>query len=143
MKAFFDLVKGHEYALLQSDAAKAGTAIEEGQWVVFDPVTSEFVPQVGKYDPATQGAIFPVYGGNKVRFDSQALGVVTVAMGKSFVGRTNKVAAVAIKKGDALTVLDGVITKAALTGAEITPATAIIGWCTKANTDGIIEFARA
>ena len=31
MKAFFDLVKGHEYALLQSDAAKAGTAIEEGQ----------------------------------------------------------------------------------------------------------------
>lgn len=141
--SFFDITKGHAYSIMESQPVKAGAVIEEGEWAVYDPTTSEFVKQAGVYDPATQGAAFPIYGGNKVRYDSQALGVVTAVFGTSYIGRTDKVAAVAIKKGDALTVTDGILTKATLTGGTITPATAIVGWCTKANTDGVIEFARA
>ena len=134
-----DLTHGHDSALLKSVAVSATTIVEEGEWIVIDAATGKGVKQVGAYDPVTQGAVYQVYGGNKVRFDSKALGVVTACLGKGYVGTTDKVEAVTIKNGDFLTVKDGVLTKAT---AGTTADLAIVASCTKTPVGGVIEFTR-
>lgn len=134
-----DLTHGHDSALLKSVAVATTAVVDEGEWIMIDAASGKAVKQTGTYDPATQGAIYQVYGGNKVRFDSKALGVVTACLGKGYVGTTDKVEAVTIKSGDMLTVKDGMLTKATV---GTTPDLAVVGSCTKTPVGGIIEFTR-
>jgi hypothetical protein len=131
----FNIIKGQESsALLQSFKYAAGQVLEEGDWVVFndDGTVSK---QAGAYDGAKRA--YPVWGGNKVRFDSKQLGVVTICMG-TFYAETSKIAAVAFKPGDRLTLLDGVLTVAAAGDT----AKVIVGDAMTANVSGVIEFVR-
>ena len=132
----FNILSGYETANIKSYAFKPGDVIKDGDWVVFDTATGKLVKQVCVYDPATQGVAFPVFGGNDVRFDSKFMGNVSCITATSFVGETDVLKAVTINIGDMLTIEDGAITKA-------TANVGIIGYCTKPNTNGVIEFVRA
>ena len=132
----FNILSGYETANVKSYAFKQGEVIKDGEWVVFDKAVGKLVKQVGVYDPATQGVAFPVFGGNDVRFDSKFMGNVSVITATSFAGETDVIAATTIGIGDMLTIEDGKITKAASN-------VGIIGYCTKPNTNGVIEFVRA
>lgn len=132
----FNIHSGYETANIKSYPFKQGEVIKDGEWVVFDKASGKLVKQAGKYDPVTQGVVFPVFGGNDVRFDSKAMGNVSVATATSFAGETDVVQAVTIGVGDMLTIEDGKLTKA-------DAAVGIVGYCTKPNTNGVLEFVRA
>ena len=140
----FNILYAQESAVRKSIPFKTGETITEGAWVVFDSGTGKLKVQAGAYDVLTEGAAFPVYGGNVTRLDSKEMGVVTVCLGRSFVAETDQVQAVSINIGDPLTILDGKLTK-----ADLTPTTGnaahqdIVGYCTKPPTNGVIEFTRA
>jgi hypothetical protein len=137
----FNLLSGYETANIKSYAFKTGEVIKDGEWVVFDTATGKLKKQVGAYDPITQGLVMPVFGGNDVRFDSKFMGAVSCVTSTSFSGETDVVQAVTINPGDALTILDGKLTKA--TVAETTVVGTIVGYATRPNTNGVIEFIRA
>lgn len=140
---FFNILTGYESGFIKSYAFKAGEVIADGNWVVFDKVSGGLVKQTGALTVA-QGLAFPVFGGNSVRFDSKELGVVSCITSKSFVGETDAVQAVTINVGDALTLLDGLLTKADTTGATtaVSPLV-VVGYATKPSINGVVEFARA
>lgn len=138
-----DFKYGHSSALVASLPVDTGAVISDGAWVVLT-TTGTAKNQVGAYDAATQGVAFQVYGGNEVRFDTQALKVVSVALGRSYVGITDKFAKVTINPGDPLTLQDGIITKATLTGTGATPVTGIIGYAISSNANGTsLTFTKA
>jgi len=139
-----DFKYGHASALVGSLPVDTGVVIVDGQWTVFDTTTGKLKKQSGAYDAATQGVALQAYGGNDVRFDTQALKVVSVALGKSYVGVTDQFASVTINPGDPLTLQDGVITKATLTGTGAVASTAVIGYALSANaTGGSLTFTKA
>lgn len=133
----FNILLGHAggSACLHSFPYKDGEQLVEGTWVVFDKTTGTLVKQTGAYDELAQGALYIVYGGNTTRLDSKLMKHVTVAMGTSFYGETDQVAAVAIPIGSALTVKDGVLAPAA-------DKDFVVGYAGTANTSGKIEFSR-
>lgn len=128
-----NILYGHDSALLKSFSVGTGQSIDDGDWVSFNASTGKLEKITGTYDGTV--AAFPVYGGNKVRFDAQALGVVTVCMGKSFAAETDKVASATIVPGDALSIISGVVTKA--------NSTFVIGYALSSNTAGSVSFTRA
>ncbi|MDD2231247.1 MAG: hypothetical protein PHY48_17830 [Candidatus Cloacimonetes bacterium] len=134
----FNISSGYETGNIKSYQTEPGAVIKSGTWVVFSKTSGKLIPQVGLYDPAVQGITFPVFGGNDVRFDSKAMGVVSCVTASSFAGETDEVAAVTIVPGDFLTVQDGQLTKANLATAS---AFSIVGSATSA-VNGVVEFIR-
>lgn len=131
-----NILSGYETANIRSLPYKAAETIADGNWVVFDGSTGKVIKQTGTYSAATAGKAFVVMGGNDVRFDSKNMGVVSVVTAKSFVGETDKFAAVTINAGDPLTVSDGVLAKAA-TGNTV------VAYAISDNTSGVLQFVGA
>lgn len=107
-----NILSGYETANVKSLPFKANEVLADGEWAVFDSVTHKLKKQSSTYDAATDGKAFVVFGGNDVRFDSKQMSALSVITATSFVGETDKFAAVTINAGDPLTVADGVLTKA-------------------------------
>ena len=107
-----NILSGYETANVKSLPYKTGETLADGEWAVFDSVTHKLKKQASAYAAATDGKVFVVFGGNDVRFDSKAMSALSVVTAKSFVGETDKFAAVTIHAGDPLTVANGVLTKA-------------------------------
>ena len=139
----FNIISGYESGIVKSFDFKTGEVVKDGEWVVFDQATGKLAKQVGAYAPATQGVTFPVFGGNDVRFDSKQMGALSCVTSKAFYGETDMVQPVTINVGDALTLLDGKLTKAVLTGTDAVSALAVVGYATKPSINGVIEFVRA
>ena len=129
----FNIIDGRAHsALLKSYPTVPGEVIKEGEWVVFnnDGTVSK---QVGAYDGAKKA--FVVIGGNDRRFDSKALGVITICLGILH-GETDVIQPVTINAGERLTLLDGKLTKA----TAAADAKTIVAECTKPNVNGEVEF---
>ena len=107
-----NILSGYETANIKSLPFKAGEVLADGEWAVFDSVTHKLKKQASTFAAATDGKSFVVFGGNDVRFDSKEMGSISVVTAKSFVGETDKFAAVTIHAGDPLTVANGVLTVA-------------------------------
>ena len=130
-----NILSGYETANIKSVPFKASEVIADGEWVVFDGTTGKVIKQTGAYDIAV-GVAFPVFGGNDVRFDSKEMDAVSVVTAKSFVGETDKFAAVTINAGAPLTIADGVLTNA-------TAGASVVGYALTSNTSGTLQFVGA
>lgn len=115
-----NILSGYESANIKSLPYKAGTSLVDGTWVVFGKTADagKLIAQAGDYSAATDGKAFVVSGGNDVRFDSKEMGNISVVTAKSFVGETDKFAAVSIYPGMPLTLKDGALVDAEVTAAE-------------------------
>lgn len=115
-----NILSGYETANVKSLPFKANEALVDGTWAVFGTGgdAGKLVAQTGDYSAATSGKAFIVCGGNDVRFDSKAMDSVSVVTAKSFVGETDKFAAVSIYAGTPLTLKDGVLVDAEVAAAE-------------------------
>ena len=133
-----NIVKGHDAALITSFPVADAVVLEEGEWATLN-TSGKLIKQANAY-AAAQGRAFPVYGGNKVRFDAKELGVCDVLVSSAFFAETDKVAAVTINPGDALTLAAGLLTKADVATAD---PLSIVGYALTPNVAGKITFVRA
>lgn len=130
-----NILSGYETANIKSLPFVAGAVIEDGNWVVFSGTTGEVKKQTGAFD-IKAGRAYPVFGGNSVRFDSKNMGKVSVVTASSYVGETDKFAAVTINAGSPLTVADGVLTNA-VEGASV------VAYALTDNASGTLQFVGA
>lgn len=107
-----NVLSGYTTANIKSYEFKAGVQLEPGDWVVFDK-DGTLIKQTNAYDIATQGATFPVYQNNVTAYDNRVLGRVDVVTANSGVLETDKFDAVSFAPGDALTIKDGALARAA------------------------------
>lgn len=113
-----NVLSGYTTANIKSYEFKAGAQLEPGDWVVFDN-KGTLIKQTGEYNIATQGATFPVYQNNVTAYDNRVLGRVDVVTANSGVLETNKFDPVSFVPGQALTIKDGVLARAADTAPVI------------------------
>lgn len=130
-----NLLSGYETANIKSVPVKAGESVADGNWVVFDGTTGKVIKQASTFDIAA-GKAFPVFGGNDVRFDSKQMDVVSIVTASSYVGETDKFAAVTINAGAPLTVANGVLTNA-------TAGASVVAYALTDNTSGTLQFVGA
>jgi hypothetical protein len=139
-----DIIYNRQAAIIKSFDVADTDKFDSGEWVIFSKTTGLPVKQTGAYSAATQGVVLPVLLDNIKRLDTQAIGRVTVLLGKSYYCKTDKVEAVTILAGDPLTIKDGKITKAVVgTGVGEVSSFDVIGFATTPNLNGEIEFTRA
>lgn len=125
-----NILSGQETANIKSLPVKDGEVLDQGEWVVFD--NGVVKKQEGQWDPS-QGLCVPVYRGNGRFYDTRYLNRVDCVTAKSGVLETDKVAAVSIVAGDALTVKDGQVDKSA-------DKSDVIGYAIKDMANGVVTF---
>lgn len=125
-----NILSGQETANIKSLPVKDGEILDQGDWAVFD--SGAVKKQIGQWDPS-QGLCVPVYRGNGRFYDTRYLNRVDCVTAKSGVLETDKVAAVAIVAGDALTVKDGQVDKSA-------DKSDVIGYAIKDMANGVVTF---
>lgn len=125
-----NILSGQETANIKSLPVKDGEILDQGDWAVFDDGAVK--KQTGQWDPS-QGLCVPVYRGNGRFYDTRYLNRVDCVTAKSGVLETDKVAAVAIVAGDALTVKDGQVDKSA-------DKSDVIGYAIKDMANGVVTF---
>lgn len=125
-----NILSGQETANIKSLPVKDGEILDQGDWAVFD--SGAVKKQTGPWDPS-QGLCVPVYRGNGRFYDTRYLNRVDCVTAKSGVLETDKVAAVSIVAGDALTVKDGKVDKSA-------DKSDVIGYAIKDMTNGVVTF---
>lgn len=131
-----NILSGYETANIKSIPYKAGESIVDGTWVVFDGTTGKVKNQASAYVMATAGKAFIVMGGNDVRFDSKAMGNVSVVTSSSFAGETDKFTATTINAGDPLTLVGGLL-QTAEAGANV------VAYALTSNATGVLQFVGA
>ena len=131
-----NVLSGWETANIKSFPIAEGQKLDQGDWVVFED--GKLVKQSGQYSPIDQGACFPVYAGNVSFYDTRYHNRADVVTANSGVLETDKVAAVAITAGAALTVKDGVVDLATTNGDAD-----IIGFAIEDMKNGVVKFALA
>ena len=129
-----NILSGYETANIKSFPIAEGEKFDQGDWAVFQD--GKLVKQSGAYEALSQGACFPVYAGNVSFYDTRYLNEVDVVTATSAILETDKVAAVAIVAGNALTVKDGVIDLASTAGDGD-----IMGFAIEDMTNGIVKLA--
>lgn len=125
-----NILSGQETANIKSLPVKDGEILDQGDWAVFDGGAVK--KQTGQWDPS-KGLCVPVYRGNGRFYDTRYLNRVDCVTAKSGVLETDKVAAVAIVAGDALTVTDGQVNKSA-------DKSDVIGYAIKDMANGVVTF---
>lgn len=125
-----NILSGQETANIKSLPVKDGEILDQGDWAVFD--NGAVKKQAGQWDPS-QGLCVPVYRGNGRFYDTRYLNRVDCVTAKSGVLETDKVAAVSIVAGNALTVKDGKVTKSA-------DKSNVIGYAIKDMTNHVVTF---
>lgn len=128
-----NILSGQETANIKSLPVKDGEILDQGDWAVFD--NGAVKKQTGHWDPS-QGLCVPVYRGNGRFYDTRYLNRVDCVTAKSGVLETDKVAAVAIVAGEALTVKDGQVDKSA-------DKSDVIGYAIKEMANGVVTFMLA
>lgn len=109
------------------------TQINQGQWVRFDSTgTGKLVLQTGAYDGSY--AVFPVYAGNIIFYDTRYHARVDVVTAKSCVLETDVTEATGIVAGDMVTVKDGKLAKAEAAGP------AVIGFAIENQKGKVVKF---
>lgn len=129
-----NILSGYDTANVKSFPIADGVLLDQGDWVVFQ--NGKLVKQTGAYEAMSQGACFPVYAGNVSFYDTRYHNRADVVTATSAVLETDKVAAVAITAGQALTVKDGVVDLAASNGDGD-----IIGFALEDIKDGVVKLA--
>lgn len=129
-----NVLSGYKTANIKSFPVTDGEVFEQGDWVVFKD--GKLTKETGAYVAKTAGACFPVYAGNKDFYDTRYLNRVDVVTATSGVLETDKIAAVAITAGAALTVKDGVIDLATTDGDGD-----IIGFALEDAVNGVLKLA--
>lgn len=129
-----NILSGYETANIKSFPIADGVKLDQGDWVVFQD--GKLVKQTGAYEALSQGACFPVYAGNVTFYDTRHLNEADVVTATSGILETDKVAAVAIVAGNALTVKDGVIDLASSAGDGD-----VIGFAIEDMANGIVKLA--
>lgn len=130
-----NILSGYETANIKSFPIAEGVKLDQGDWVVFE--NGKLVKQAGTYKAMEQGACFPVYAGNVTFYDTRYLNEADVVTATSGILETDKVAAIAITAGQALTVKDGVIDLITDNNADGN----IIGFAIEDMTNGIVKLA--
>lgn len=130
----FNILSGMEHGNIKSIPVAADTVLEAGDWVVI--TDGKLVKQAGAYAPATQGLVVPVFTQPAESFDNKYLQKADCMTAKVGIIETDKVAAVTIKAGDALTVKDAVLDKA-------TADSVIVAYALKDLTDGVLQAVMA
>lgn len=123
-----NILSGYQTANIKSFEIAEGVKLDQGDWVVFEE--GKLKKQTGEY--AANVAVFPVYAGNVSFYDTRYHNRADVVTAKSAILETDKVAAVSIVAGDALTVKDGVIDKGTATNA--------IGFAIADMKDGVVQM---
>lgn len=129
-----NVLSGEKTANIKAFPVAEGVILDQGDWVVFED--GKLKLQEGAYVAKDQGACFPVYAGNKNFYDTRYHGKVDCVTATSGVLETDKVAAVAITAGAALTVKDGVVDLASTDGDGD-----IIGFALEDLTNGVLKLA--
>lgn len=131
-----NVLSGWETANIKSFPIAEGEKLDQGDWVVFED--GKLVKQAGAYVAKDNGVTFPVYAGNVSFYDTRYHNRADVVTANSGVLETDKVAAVAITAGAALTVKDGVVDLASTNGDAD-----IIGFAIEDMKNGVVKFALA
>lgn len=129
-----NILSGYETANIKSFPIAEGVKLDQGDWVVFE--NGKLVKQAGQYVAVAQGACFPVYAGNVTFYDTRYLNEADVVTATSGILETDKVAAIAITAGQALTVKDGVLDICQSNGDGD-----VIGFAIEDMTNGIVKIA--